>query len=81
MELLKRVLTTELTLCRTKRDVNRVFDAAESDVRERHLRVSEYRHVLDEIERSLPRLIQKEKQRVLVEEARTRIRKLLQGVQ
>ncbi len=79
MEQLRRGLTLELPLCRTKRDVNRVFDAAEEDVRTRGLNFTQCRQVLSEIETKLPSLLPKEKRAALIEEARLRIHTLLRN--
>ncbi|GEM_PF-5032003 len=77
MEQLRKGLTSELPLCRTKRDVNRVFEAAEKDIRNRKLSATQCRQVFSDIDKTLSMLLPKEKQTVLIEEVRTRIRLLI----
>jgi hypothetical protein len=76
MEKIRKTLMVELALCLSKRDVARVFDAAETEFRARAIPPTDRQQLLKEIEKNLPTLIKKD-DRVLIEEARTRIQLLL----
>jgi hypothetical protein len=77
MEKFRSALKMELALCESKRDVRKVFDAAEDSVRVKHIPVRDWQELLKEIDRRLPALLPKEKQPILVEEARSQIRNIL----
>ena len=67
----------ELALCETKRDVGRVFDAAEADIRTRQIPKMDQHVVFKEIEKKLPILLAHDSRGQLVEEARERIQRIL----
>jgi hypothetical protein len=77
MEKIRKTLMIELALCETKRDVARVFDAAETDIRNRQVPKADQHLVFKEIEKKLPILLAHDARGQLVEEARSHIQRIL----